>query len=212
MFPPLYAILDLESVSARGWAASDVCRAWLSAGVRLVQLRAKALASGSFLELADELAALCHEAGALFIINDRADIAAMCGADGVHVGQEDIAPADARGVVGPAAIVGLSTHDHDQVESGVREPVSYLAFGPIYATDTKVTGYDAVGLEQLRGAAAAAALAGLPLVAIGGITIDRAAAVREAGADSVAAITDLLTASDLSGVEARAQAWVGRCK
>jgi thiamine-phosphate pyrophosphorylase len=187
-----------------------VCRAWLSAGVRLMQLRAKTLASGPFLELADELAALCHEAGALLIINDRADIAAMSGADGVHVGQEDLTPTDARGVVGSAAMVGLSTHDHHQVASGLREPVSYLAFGPIYTTNTKVTGYDAAGHARLREAATVAARADLPLVAIGGITIDRAAGVREAGADSVAVIADLLAASDLSGVETRAQAWLSR--
>ena len=94
--------------------------------------------------------------------------------------------------------------------SGAREPVSYLALGPVYATATKDTGYEALGLERLREASAVTAGAGLALVAIGGLTLDRAPAVREAGADSLAVITDLLAASDLTGVEARARAWIGR--
>ena len=208
--PHLYAILDIETVTERGWDPADVCLAWLSAGVRLIQLRAKHFASGPFLELADEVAALCREAGALLIINDRADIAAMSGAAGVHLGQDDMTPTDARMAVGDAGIIGLSTHDQSQVVSGAREPVQYLAFGPIYATSTKDTGYDALGLDRLRDAAAVTASAGLGLVAIGGLTLDRVCEVRDAGADSLAVISDLLTASDLTGVEARARAWLGR--
>lgn len=206
--PPLYAILDVESISARGWAPTDVCRAWLSAGVRLIQLRAKGLASGPFLDLADELADLCHEAGSLLIINDRADIAAMCGADGVHLGQEDITPADARAVVGDSALVGLSTHDGQQVCAGTQAPVSYLAIGPVFATGTKNTGYDPVGLSNVQQAAALTRASGLPLVGIGGITLERAQDVLGAGAQSVAIISDLLTPADLAGVEAQARTWV----
>lgn len=206
--PPLYAILDVESISARGWAPTDVCRAWLSAGVRLIQLRAKGLASGPFLDLADELADLCHEAGSLLIINDRADIAAMCGADGVHLGQEDITPADARAVVGDSALVGLSTHDGQQVSAGTQAPVSYLAIGPVFATGTKNTGYDPVGLSNGQQAATMTRASGLPLVGIGGITLERAQDVLGAGVQSVAVISDLLIPSNLAGVESHARAWV----
>jgi len=208
--PALYAILDIETVTARGWNPAGVCVAWLSAGVQLVQLRAKQMASGSMLELADELAALCRDAGARLIINDRADIAAMAGAAGVHVGQDDLSPGDARLAVGDAGIIGLSTHGRGQVVAGAQQPVQYLALGPIYATTTKVTGCNPVGLDQLRDAAAVTAGAGLGLVAIGGLTLDRACEVREAGADSLAVITDLLNTPDLPGVEARARAWLNR--
>ena len=208
MIPPLYAILDIDTVAARQWMPADVCRAWLAAGVGLIQLRAKHLASGPLLELADELVSLCRESDAVLIVNDRADIAAMARAGGLHLGQEDVPPRDARLVVGESALIGLSTHDIDQVMAGISEPVQYLAFGPVYCTSTKDTGYHALGLDRLREAAPIAGQAGLPLVAIGGLTLDRACAVREAGADSLAVITDLLTAPDLAGVESRARAWL----
>lgn len=160
------------------------------------------------LELADELVSLCRESGAVLIVNDRADIAAMARAGGLHLGQDDVPPADARLVVGESALIGLSTHDRGQVEAGISEPVQYLAFGPVYSTNTKDTGYDGLGLDRLREAALIVSEAGFPLVAIGGLTLDRAAAVREAGASSLAVITDLLVATDLAGVESRARAWL----
>jgi thiamine-phosphate pyrophosphorylase len=208
LIPPLYAILDIDSVTARRWTPADVCRAWLSAGVRLIQLRAKHLASGPLLELADELVSLCRESGAVLIVNDRADIAAMARAGGLHLGQEDVPARDARLVLGESAMIGLSTHDSGQVQAGISEPVQYLAFGPVYSTHTKDTGYHALGLDRLREAASIASQAGLPLVAIGGLTLDQASAVREAGANSLAVISDLLAAPDLAGVESRARAWL----
>ena len=210
MISPLYAILDVDAVTARGWVPADVCQAWLSAGVRLIQLRAKRLASGAFLDLADEVVALCRRAGAVLIVNDRADVAAMARANGVHVGQEDLAPSDVRLALGAAAIVGLSTHNQAQVVAGSREPISYLAIGPVFATSSKHTGFDALGLERVSEAAAAARVAALPLVAIGGLTLDRARDVREAGADALAVITDLLATPDLAGVESRARDWLDR--
>ncbi len=208
VLPALYAILDVDVVTARGWAPTNVCRAWLSAGVRLIQLRAKSLSSGAFLALADEVSGLCRAAGARLIVNDRADVAVMCGADGVHVGQDDLSPEDARRVVGPDAIVGLSTHTDAQLEAAAETPVSYLAIGPVYGTRTKETGDVAVGLEQIARAKVVARRAGVPLVAIGGITLERAPAVLAAGADSLAVITNLLEAGDLREVEERARAWM----
>lgn len=202
----LYAILDVDLVSARGWAPLDVADVWLAAGVRLMQLRAKALASGPLQALADALVARAQTVGAQVIINDRADIAALSGADGVHVGQDDLAPAAVRTIVGPEMVVGLSTHDDSQVVAAVGEPVSYVAIGPVFGTRTKDTGYGAVGLGQVTRAAAIVHAAGLSLVAIGGITRGNARDVLDAGADSVAVISDLLPA-DESQLAARAHEW-----
>jgi thiamine-phosphate pyrophosphorylase len=191
--PPLYAILDLELTRARGLEPLDVIDAWLDAGVRLVQLRAKALPSDALLELSERVARRVQAAGGTFIVNDRADVARMAGADGVHVGQTDLAPIDVRRLVGPTVHVGLSTHAGAQVEAAMLQPVSYIAIGPVFATQTKgVTGDLPVGLAGVRQAAGRAGAAGLPVVAIGGITLATSPDVLAAGATSVAVISDLL--------------------
>jgi thiamine-phosphate pyrophosphorylase len=193
---PLNAILDFDAAAARGWRLPDLARAFLDGGARFLQVRAKSLDSGPLLEIAEEVVADAHRAGAIVIINDRADLAALAGADGVHVGQTDLAPADVRRLLSHEAIVGFSTHTRDQVDRGRAEPISYLAVGPIFRTATKDTGYEAVGLDLVRHAAAGGATdakrPAIPVVAIGGITIERAPAVIDAGAASVAMIGELL--------------------
>jgi len=186
----------VEASRAAGWQPIDVVRACLAGGARFVQLRAKPLGSAAFLELAAAAAALTHDAGGQLIVNDRADVAALAGADGVHVGQDDLAPADVRRLVGGERIVGLSTHTAAQLERAVDEPVSYVAIGPVFGSVTKDTSYDAVGLAMVRTAAAIAARRGLPVVAIGGITLERAPSVLAAGAASVAVIGDLVAGGD----------------
>ena len=172
------------------WAPLDLARAYLDGGARLLQLRAKHLPSAPFLELCDELVRMTSPYSASIIVNDRADLAVMARAAGVHVGQDDLAPADARGLLGPAAIVGFSTHTVAQIEAALREPITYLAVGPVFGTTTKDTGYSAVGLDLVS---TAVRLAGaIPVVAIGGITLETAPSVLEAGATSVAVIGDLL--------------------
>jgi thiamine-phosphate pyrophosphorylase len=178
--------------AAAGRSPLDVARAFLSAGAQWIQLRCKAMASGAFLELANQTLEHSRAAGAILIINDRADVAAISKADGLHIGQTDLRAADARCVIGPSPILGLSTHTPDQWEAAVREPISYMAIGPVFGTGTKDTGYTAVGLEVVARASASAKAHGLPTVAIGGITIDNAASVLDAGASSVAVISDLL--------------------
>jgi thiamine-phosphate pyrophosphorylase len=165
-----------------------LARGYLDGGARIVQLRAKAESGASFLHLGERLAAVARECGARLIINDRADFALLSGADGVHVGQDDLAVEHVRRIVGPRAIVGLSTHTPAQVDSALTMAISYLAVGPIFPTGTKDTGYTARGLELVR----AAAGRGKPVVAIGGITLTSAAAVLQAGATSVAVISDLM--------------------
>jgi len=190
--PRLYAIVDVEACARAQRAPLDVSRAFLSGGVRCLQLRAKSWGSGPLLELAAVVVSDASQAGALVIINDRADVAVMAGAHGVHVGQDDLPPVDARTVVGADRIVGLSTHTDAQLEQGVALPISYLAVGPVFDTETKATGYDSIGLETVRRAAAIVSAAAHPLVAIGGITLQRAPGVIAAGASSVAVINDLL--------------------
>jgi thiamine-phosphate pyrophosphorylase len=158
------------------------------AGARWLQLRAKAERGEDFLKLADAVVAAA--AGARVIINDRADIAAMSRAAGVHVGQEDLQVEHARAIVGAGAIVGVSTHDEDQLAQALAGSATYVAVGPIFRTATKDTGYDPRGLALIR----AAAGRGKPIVAIGGITLETAAAAIAAGAASVAVISDLLAA------------------
>ena len=160
-----------------------------------------------FLAAAAAVVQLAHRHQARVVINDRADIARLADADGVHVGQDDLSPAAVRALIGDTAIVGLSTHTTAQVDQAVHEPVSYVAVGPIFGTATKATGYRQVGLEMVREAARRARASGLPLVAIGGITLETAASVLDAGAASVAVISDLLATGD---PEERVRAYVER--
>ncbi len=191
---PLYAILDVAVAAGVGREPTALAAAFLAGGATTLQVRAKDLASGPLLDLCRTIVGLAEPYGASIIVNDRADIARLAGAHGVHVGQDDLTPTDVRAIVGPDAIVGLSTHTVSQIERGRREPVSYLAVGPVFGTGTKDTGYDAVGLSLVERATAAAGA--LPVVAIGGITLERARAVLEAGATSVAVITDLIATGD----------------
>lgn len=186
--PRLYAILDVDTCSTRRLRPLSVADAFLRGGARLLQLRFKSGSGAAFLGLADALAERSREHGAHLVINDRADIAALAGAAGVHVGQDDLPPAAARAIVGAAAIVGLSTHGEAQIDEALAAPISYVAVGPIFETATKQTGYTARGLDLVRYAAGR----GTPVVAIGGITVDRVAEVMAAGATSVAVIGDLL--------------------
>jgi thiamine-phosphate diphosphorylase len=185
-------------VAARaGWTPPDLVRAYLDGGARFLQIRAKQLPSGTFLDLCDVIVRMAVPYEASVIVNDRADLAVAANAAGVHVGQEDLAPAQVRRLVGPRGIVGFSTHTVPQIEAAIREPISYLAVGPVFGTTTKDTGYSAVGLELVS--AAARLSSGIPVVAIGGITIDTAASVLQAGATSVAVIGDLLAQGNPQG-------------
>jgi len=193
-FPsPLYAIADTlgrPELSFLGLAA-QIC----AGGARLLQLRVKDRPTREFLTIAQEVRTICHRYGSLLIINDRADIALAVEAEGVHVGQEDLPLAAARKVLGPGKLIGVSTHDPAQALAAGRGGADYLGFGPLFGTSTKATGYSARGLDQLR---EVRALVSLPIVAIGGITAERAPAVLAAGADAVAMISELVLANDIT--------------
>jgi thiamine-phosphate pyrophosphorylase len=205
--PPLYTIVDADLARREGWTPLDLASAMLDGGARFLQLRAKHAASGALLDLASAVVERVHAAGGLLVVNDRADIARLAGADGVHVGQDDLPPAAVRSVAGDLALVGLSTHTEGQVDAALGQPIGYLAVGPVFGTMTKATGYDAVGLERVRYAAGRAGVRGVPVVAIGGITLDLAPAVVAAGATSVAVIGDLLVTGN---PEKRVRAYLER--
>jgi thiamine-phosphate pyrophosphorylase len=201
--PLLYAILDHDLAAAAGWTLPALARACLEGGARLLQVRAKSIGASALLSVCEEIGRDVAASGATLIVNDRADVARLVAGAGVHVGQDDLPPAFVRRIVGPDVVVGLSTHAVDQVDAALTQPIGYLAVGPVFGTRTKDTGYQAVGLDLVRYAAAAAARAAgragqspVPVVAIGGITLETAASVLAAGAASVAVISDLLVGGD----------------
>ena len=195
--PRLHAIVDVTASERAGWAPADLARAFLDGGARFLQIRAKQLPSGEFLSLCDRIVAAAGQYDAIVIVNDRVDLARLSGAGGVHVGQDDLPVAAARAQLGVSAIVGTSTHTIEQIDRAIREPVTYIAVGPVFGTTTKDTGYSSIGLPMVS--AAAARVTGIPVVAIGGITLDTARAVLDAGASSVAVISDLLAGGDPAG-------------
>ena len=188
--PPLYAILDPEQT--RGRPAQRVLAALLEAGVSILQLRVKSLPPVDFLELAKQARAVTRAHGCKLIINDRVDIALACGADGVHLGQDDLPLRAGRKLMGQK-IIGISTHDLDQARAAERAGADYIGFGPMFGTRTKATGYEARGPEMLQQIRRAVTL---PIVAIGGITEANVQEVWQAGADSVAIIGDVLHDND----------------
>jgi len=184
----------VDAAAAAGWAPLDLAARFFEGGATLVQLRAKRLASGPLLDLSLALVALGRPYGAEVVVNDRVDVAVLSRAAGAHVGQDDLAPADARAQLGPDAILGVSTHDSSQFARAMQEPASYIAVGPVFGTRTKDTGYAPVGLELVR--AARRLGPAVPIVAIGGITLETAPSVLDAGATAVAVIGDLLAGGD----------------
>lgn len=184
MLPRLYPIVDVDLCRERRLDPLTVLSAFIAGGARLIQLRDKSSASAARLALARQAVAGAHAAGARLIVNDRADIATLADADGVHVGQDDLSVDDVRRIVGESALVGVSTHDERQLAAAARTTATYIAVGPIYGTASKDTGYSPRGLDLVRRAAAV----GRPIVAIGGITLERAPAIAACRAAGIAAI------------------------
>jgi len=183
---PLYVICDVDALAAASWEPVAFLDACLDGGASLFQLRAKTLDAGAFAALTRRVLARAGGASTV-LVNDRVDVARVTGAAGAHVGQEDLAPATARAQLGDTAIVGVSTHTEAQVRDAILEPVSYLAVGPVFGTPTKDTGYSAVGVTLIEQARAIVGTR-MPIVAIGGITPERAVDACRAGADAVAVI------------------------
>ncbi|HTG87487.1 MAG TPA: thiamine phosphate synthase [Pyrinomonadaceae bacterium] len=189
MFPTVYPITD---VSIGGTSHADQVSLLADGGATFVQLREKNLPILDFYNDAKAALSVARQRGVTLIINDRVDLALAIGADGVHLGQDDLPPDAARKLLGDKAVIGYSTHNVSQAIAAARLPVDYVAIGPIFETGTKANPDPVVGLEGLR--AVRDAIGNLPLVAIGGITLAGAASVIEAGADSIALISALLSA------------------
>jgi thiamine-phosphate pyrophosphorylase len=187
LLPRLYAILDAGCFTGSD-ALFDVADELVLAGVTMLQYRNK---SGNPRQVLDQASELKQRVvGQLrLIMNDRADLCLIADFDGVHVGQDDLSPESVRGIIGPDRWLGVSTHNPEQVQEADRTSADYVAIGPVFSTSSKDKPDPVVGLEGVR---RARQLTRKPLVAIGGITRANAASVIEAGADSVAVISDLL--------------------
>lgn len=199
-FPRLYAIVDADLLAARSSSLDAFTANLLAAGVQLVQYRNKQGTPRLILQNVAQLRNLFSGVSARLILNDRADLARLAHCDGVHVGQRDLTPEDARSIVGPESWVGVSTHTPAQVTEADQTSCDYIAFGPIFMTASKHNLDPVVGLDGLR---SARALTRKPLVAIGGITRENCRAVIDAGADSIAVISGLLPEHGQSNDTAR---------
>jgi thiamine-phosphate pyrophosphorylase len=190
VLPRLYVILDAALLTTPELHCGQKL---VDAGVRLLQYRSKAACSRDLFESSRRLSVLLISQGVTFLVNDRADVAALASASGVHLGQEDLGVEEARPVMTAGKLIGVSTHNLEQFQRAAATSADYLAVGPVFATSTKANPDPVVGtdfIRQVRG------LTKKPIVAIGGITLDRAAEVIQAGADSVAVISDILRAPD----------------
>jgi len=188
--PSLYAIIDQEVSESYGWKVPQLARAFLAGGAQLLQVRVSTAGSGEFLSWCDEVIKEAKLFGAKVIINNRADVASLAGADGVHVGQDDLSEKEIRTKFSGLSIVGISTHTIEQLECSIKSSADYIAVGPIYKTSTKETELSAIGVKLIEHAVKICP--NRPIVAIGGITLDRVKDVIEAGASTVAVISDLL--------------------
>jgi thiamine-phosphate pyrophosphorylase len=186
--PRLYPIIDEEVLRLRGVALGRVAEELKAAGVQLLQYRNKVSEPASILRSAAVVWEIFAWTGCRLIMNDRADLAVLGDFAGVHVGQGDLSPEDARRVVGVERWVGISTHNDEQVRVANETSADYVAVGPVFATGTKVDAEPVIGLEGVR---RARTLTKKPIVGIGGITRANARSVIDAGADSVAVISGL---------------------
>jgi len=191
----LYTIIDTSYVSLED--ISVITEEIIGHGAKILQLRAKETASGDMLRAAKVIREITGRGNALFLVNDRIDIALLAGADGVHIGDEDISPEDARGLLGEGKVIGYSTHTAEEAETAARLAadgfIDYISCGPVFPTSTKKDARAVVGIEglkEIRGKTE------LPLVAIGGVTETNLPRLLQAGPDAVAVISELLQAPD----------------
>jgi thiamine-phosphate pyrophosphorylase len=202
VIPAFYPILDTQAAARHLIEPVGAAEQLIEAGVEILQFRHKAHFSRRVFELMQRIAEMCRSARVQFVVNDRADLAVLLEA-ALHLGQDDLTPSAAREVTGPGTLIGYSTHNEAQLRAAETEPADYLALGPIFGTGSKERPDPVVGIGELR---RLRPLANRPLVAIGGITLDRAADVLAAGADSIAVIGDLFTPD--RKLRARAEEWI----
>jgi thiamine-phosphate diphosphorylase len=204
--PKLYPITDRR---LSGLTHAEQVARLCEGGARLVQLREKILPPRELYPDVFEALKVARSFGARLIVNDRVDVALATGADGVHLGQDDMPPQAARVVLGKGKVVGFSTHGVEQASEAARLPVDYVAIGPVFDTSSKENPDPVVGLEGVRRVREAVGST-VMLVAIGGVTAERAPSVIEAGADSVAVIGALLDTSDPAEITRRTRDFLAR--
>jgi thiamine-phosphate pyrophosphorylase len=203
--PRFYPILDTRVLAAKGIQPVEAARAVLDEGAKILQYRHKGIWVQAVFDQAAEIARLSAESGALFVVNDRVDFAKLLGA-AVHIGSDDLSPFAARRILGPEPVIGFSTHNGFQLKRASEEAVQYLALGPIFSTASKENPDPVVGIEGLE---KWRPLTEKPVVAIGGITLDRAADVLHHGADSVAVISGFLPENGgVDRLQERVKAWI----
>ncbi len=190
VIPRLYVILDAGLVHG---SILELGKHLIGAGVRLLQYRDKTGTAAAMLQTSKVLARIANDGGATFFVNDRPDIAFLAGAKGAHVGQDDLSVEQARAIMGPARWVGVSTHNREQFVRAAATSADYIAIGPVFPTKSKANPDPVVGAEMIR---EFRSMTGKPIVAIGGIDLDRVEVILRAGADSVAVISDILQAPD----------------
>jgi thiamine-phosphate pyrophosphorylase len=190
VLPRLYVILDAALLTV---PETECAKKLAAAGVRLLQYRNKLGSARELFESSKRLSSLLVPQGVTFVVNDRADVAAVAGADAVHVGQDDLGVEEARLAAGAGRFVGVSTHNLEQFQRAATSSADYIAVGPIFATGTKANPDPVVGTQFIR---KVRTVTDKPIVAIGGITLERAPEIIEAGADSVAVIGDILGAPE----------------
>jgi len=203
--PKIYPITDVRLTKL---SHAEQVEKLIEGGAEIIQLREKYASSKDFYESAKEALDIARRHNVKIIINDRVDIALALGADGVHLGQDDLPPEHARKILGEKAIIGFSTHNIKQAISAVKFPINYLAIGPVFATKTKENPDEIVGIEGV--VKVRQAVGDFPLVAIGGINSENLRDVLNAGADSVAIISDLLSNSEK--ITERTKELIGFCK
>ena len=204
-FPRFYPILDTGAAARAGLDLAKSAEALLDAGIGILQLRHKDHFDRKMFETAREVAAACREAGAIFVINDRADMAVLLDA-ALHIGQDDLPAPESRALIGAVRVLGISTHNEEQLLASNHEPVDYIAIGPLFQTGSKRNPDAVVGVEEL---ARLRPLTGRPVVAIGGINRENFGSVLQAGADSIAVIGDLFApGGTLKSLRERAEEWM----
>jgi thiamine-phosphate pyrophosphorylase len=187
--PRLYPILDADLLLRAGLSIEGFARELREAGIRFLQYRDKEASDEVVLDRAARLRRIFPPSDSCLILNDRVALVLAAGYDGVHVGQEDLSPLQVRAMLGADVLIGVSTHGQRQLMSAEEGPADYVAIGPVFATTSKQNPDPVVGIEGVR---AARAISSKPMVAIGGINRSNCAAVLEAGADSIAVISDLI--------------------
>jgi thiamine-phosphate pyrophosphorylase len=203
--PKIYPITDVRLTKI---PHAEQVKKLIEGGAEVIQLREKSASPKEFYASAEEALDVARQHNVKIIINDRVDIALALGADGVHLGQDDLPPEYARKILGEKAIIGFSTHNVEQAISAVKHPINYLAIGPVFTTKTKENPDKVVGIEGVK--KVRQAIGDFPLVAIGGINLENSCDVFNIGANSVAIISDLL--SDLDKIAERMRLLINSCK